>query len=508
MCKLNFKLFLALFLGLFFCHNLVLGQILTSSKQIICKCQIKKDTYYFSQIEQDKKNLYRCLDIDYIKEYCKKQDQESFHDRFHKDGQIYDECIKNQFENAQRYLNNLEEYFSKGLYYVDNEREKIETNIGNDIMGVPATWILDDCGISGGGIIIKKPFDTYNNESKNFDVMFGLKRITVGFSSLSPFFVVKNYFQAHEYKSIRAIYFIIGDERIEITEKYDGFGNIYSEKELALKSGISIIAYRTVTILRFPLNDILSNHTSEDREAYLNNLIKKATPGKVSIVYETMTGQIKRVFTDSQISSFKEMIKIYSYLLKNEIHSSQGLEYKNETVQQECKNLENQIPMYMNLYKTEIDTLVNYLESKKILYNEDIKSNYEKMKEETINNITVSLYNRFHNQITKYPIKTRKNSKTKEDEPIPELFIFHESYKESKNHKILQDFETKLINEETKKIFNDEQLKSIYQLVTDIYFSELENKFNAMYKKGAISEMKNIIGNIMYGDYSSLVSDY
>jgi len=288
-------------------------------KEVICKCHIEginsSDIDIFNQQYQ---RVINYLNMDSV---SIKSEYQGWRERYE-----YDTYFKDVYA--------LERKLSWGSQYrITYDKERIPTNYST--IRVPNSWVRTEAFMDK--IIYKKPFDTYINESKNFDVMFGFLDKSTGFE-WSPFLVVKNYMESAEYKSTSYITLNIGDISFNITESYSDFGRNFSEKELALRSGINVVAYRTVKIYKFPLERAISQKDKAEKTDYLNDLIKKAVPGKVSLVYETMTGKITRNFTEAQITSLKEMIKIYMYFLNKEEVS--GWEYKNEQVKQECLDFE------------------------------------------------------------------------------------------------------------------------------------------------------------------------
>jgi len=287
----------------------------------------------------------------------------------------YNNSFQRDKDNTKKNLTEARDEIIKvlayDLYKIQYRNEKVK--VPNTIPNIPNSWVREDVGINSD-LIIKKPFDTYINESKNFDVMFGLREISnLSYSNWAPFLVVKNYLQKHEFNSVKMITLVIGDEEIELSETYNGFGRIYDEKKMAITSSSrEIIAYRTVVIYKFDLNYILyqKDKNNELMSEYLDNLIKNMQVGKVFINYETSTGKIKRSFNESQITSFKELIRIYKYFLnKKPFEYEEG--YTDENLKQQCADLEIELKKYQEdvlndpakyyPYVNTMDSIINLL---------------------------------------------------------------------------------------------------------------------------------------------------
>ena len=498
---------------LLFCLNFLLGQNLPlDSKNVVCNCFLEKTIQYYSNsdgyfyddpnksIKENLANLKKLLfmDNDSVKKTIRTSREQVWRQgRFE-----YDDIT---VEDYSGYFSNINNYYDKikyhsGGYLLKREYEKVATVIPSTI-GVSSSWVREDVG-TFLDLIIKTPFDTYINESKNFDVMFGLKEVSnCDYSRWNAFIVVKNYFKQHEYNSLSKISLIIGDEEISLTETYDGFGSKYREQKISITSNRQIIAYRTVIIHRFDLNYIMyqKNKNKELMNEYLNTLIKKMQSGKVFICYETSTGKINRTFTDAQIISFKEMLKIYQHFMINKNNDSSGLEYKNDMIKQVCEDLEIENQKYKDDFQLELIAADSIIKHKTIQlinkYNEKIYNeffgNFEKNKESAILNITDTLFQNYFKKITIHPIKTQKIPKSREYEPVPAMVQFHKSYENISNHVVLNVIKNNWLS--LPSIFNGEDIQNIFNSITKLYFTELESNFNLIYNtygKGKLPVME------------------
>ena len=301
MYKSNFKLFL-LILALLSCYSDVLGQ------KSICKCKIS-DNYQFKNFERNWTNNSSRID-DIIRQV-------------EKDGVAY---YKSSHVSLEYIFKEIDEKFNELVppYKLSMEYD----GKGTMDLGYP-NWVEEDPGIFSN-IYIKTPFDTYINEQKDFDVMFGLQQVQ---TKVIPFIVVKNHFQAHEWNSITSIKLIIDDFEFSIMDRIIGFGTKYKEQDLAIKSGINTVAYRNVKLYRITLTSY--SEFNRNREEFISDIISKIKAGKVSLVYETATGQVKRTFNETQVKSFKEMFQIYDKFLFNKFENR----YINEDVKKECEEL-------------------------------------------------------------------------------------------------------------------------------------------------------------------------
>jgi len=294
MYKFNIKSFsIAFSLFIFYCNIFCQNQI--------CKCNIV-DNYRFKDYEESLEyNLNR----------------------------IYTAMV-----NIRDGLYTIDEYTFNTMWSPFNEilpPYSIKREIERVGYGIP-NWIseTDD---SGYNVVFKKPFNTYIDEQKNFDVMFGIAG-----SYSKPMMVVKNYFENSQYQSLDSKkLLIIDDEEFKIYFSYGALGNNYKEQNLPLKSGVNVVAYRTVRIYELPIFEKIEKF--DDREPFLASLINKIKPGKVSIVYETSTGQIKRVFNEAQVKNFKEMLQIYYNFQFDKFEVT----YLNEQVKKECEEMEAQV---------------------------------------------------------------------------------------------------------------------------------------------------------------------
>ena len=298
MFKLNFKLFLVI--------SILLHSSFVFGQERICKCELVNN-YRFADYEGEWKTAVYYID-DAI-------------------SNIKSGRYKITSAESQRItFNSMWSPFNEILppYSIKYEKERVGYGIPN------WTSETDDVGYN---VILKKPFNTYVDEQKNFDVMFGIAG-----SYLKPVLVVKNYFENSQYQSLKGPKLIIDDVEFSFAgSALANLGNNYKEQNLALKSGVNIVAYRTVRI--YELSLFLKVENFNDRESYLASLIEKIKPGKVSLVYETATGQVKRTFNESQVKTFKEMLQIYY----NFQFDKWEVTYLNEQVKKECQDMEAKI---------------------------------------------------------------------------------------------------------------------------------------------------------------------
>jgi len=298
---INIKFFLVVFV-LFSHFSLIFGQ-----KQI-CKCELISNygqTDYKPRVNNSIIEINRA--IENIEEGRYKITSES---------------------NQESIFNQMLKPFSEILppYSV-----KYETNLTNFL---PSGWVEDDPGIFNI-LFIKKPFNTYIDEQKNFDVMFGLS--TTMEKKKSPFIVVKNYFENSQYQSLGYPKLIIDDYKFTFHDAISGYGKNYQEQTMSLKSGVNVVAYRTVRLYRINFNT--QSGFQSNGEQLVSDVISKIKPGKVFMVYETSTGQIKRTFTEAQVKSLKEMLQIYEKFQFNKW----DVTYLNEQVKKECQDMEAQV---------------------------------------------------------------------------------------------------------------------------------------------------------------------
>ena len=217
-------------------------------------------------------------------------------------------------------LKNFSPYYLKEIY-----DEKIPFNLGF------SGWEEEDTGFAYY-LYYKKPFNTYIDEQKNFDIMFGVRQPPTSGHKTYPVLVVKNYFTNSEYKTLKSAKLIIDDFEIDFDKTIGGFGN-YSEQELALKSGTSIVGYRTVYLHEISIS--YHHGCNKDPEGYLSRMIAAIKPGKVFITYETSTGQIKRSLSEAQVRSLKETFQIWEKFLFDKFEKK----YINNEVKKECERL-------------------------------------------------------------------------------------------------------------------------------------------------------------------------
>jgi len=233
----------------------------------------------------------------------------------------------------------ISEYFSELPPPYSIEYETKFTNY------LPPNWEQEDAGYYEK-LTIKKPFNTYIDEQKNFDIMFCLRELNTGKKQI--IIVVKNYYTNYQYNSLTSATFVIDDYQFFFTQSLPSLGSKYRNQLLPIKSGVNIIAYRDVVqhILSFDA----ANITNLSQEDFVADIISKVKPGKVFITYETSTGQIKRTLTEAQVKSLKEMLQIYEKFQ----FDKWDITYLNEQVKKDCQEMEAQIqkanePHYIKL---------------------------------------------------------------------------------------------------------------------------------------------------------------
>jgi len=303
---------------------LFLSNFNLSAQKQICSCKMNKNYNYKSEYDDRWKN--RMFDInDYL------DDIESGKTVF--TSKDYQEAI---FNNIRKSLSELIPPYS--ISY--------ETQFTNYL---PPNWVQEDAGFHDN-LTLKKPFNTYIDENKNFDIMFCLRDIKDGKKQI--IMVVKNYYTNSEYKSLGDPTFVIDDQEFSFSASLNSLGSKYKDQLLAIKSGVNVVAYRNVVL---HLLDFYAYALAKDQDQFVSTLISKIKPNKVFITYETSTGQIKRTLTETQVKSLKEMLQIYEKFQ----FDKWDITYLNEQVKKDCQEMEAKIQQANEPHYTALQPIID-----------------------------------------------------------------------------------------------------------------------------------------------------